>query len=171
MFLSASRVFMGSGISIIAWSGNIGDSHFSETVESIKRSEYSSSSMVIKGAFQMTEAPGDPSLWPLLVPGDMCNLRYPDFEVGRYTYSAMENNSIEFCCGTVSQAGGADYSFFESKPVTSETYDVIQGSILIAATGTLEVNGTIKKAPFILHAKNKSVQAKLNGRGMWLYRP
>ena len=171
MFLSANRVFLGSGISIVAWGGNKGESHFSETTETIKRSEYSSTSIVIRGSFQMTEAPGDISRWPVLFPGDIANLIYPDFEIGQYTYSAMEDNSLEFCCGTASPAGGPDYCFLDSRAVKNELIEVPKGSVLIVATGTVDVNGATKIAPYILHAKNNSVSAQLNGRGIWLVRP
>lgn len=170
MHLFAERAFLGAGISIVAWGGNKGDAHFSETEKPVKRSEYSSSSIIITGSFQMTTAPDDLSMWPLLKPGDMCNLLCPDFVPGRYTYSAMEDKSMEFCVGTAGPSGGPDYSTFLSEQRKVGRVKIPKGSVLIVATGSLDIGGVLRQAPYIAYAKTKDIEGMLTGRGMWVVR-
>jgi len=169
-FLFASRVFMGSGLSVIAWGGDKGAFHLSESDRPVKRSDYASSSIVVRGSFQMTEAPGDPNLWSVVLPGQLCNEVMPDFEVGMYKWMALEDGSLEFCCGTVTPAGGADFGRFSYKGVGSGVVQMPKKSLLVVATGEAEVKGLKKVGPAVIHAKTQDLEVLLTGKGMWLSR-
>lgn len=170
--LTTNRIFFSYGLAIASWAGNKGWAQYSTTKEPVSRAEYFASSIVISGSFQMTKAPDNLSKWPLLKPGDMPKIVCPGFIPGEYTYSAMEDSSMEYCVSTANANGITDYAKFLSEPVSPGEIFVPNRHILIVATGELNVGGKICKAPFIAHARKlEGFTGTMSGKGMKVFRP
>ena len=168
--LVAGRVFRGAGLAVLAWNGDAGDSHYSESDVLVRRSEYASCSIVCRGSFQMTEFPESSGPWPAVTPGQLCNLVLPDFLPGKYTWTAQEKDSFELCAGGVDHYGQQDMGPLVYEPRAPGSYIIQEASILVVATGSVTVDGKVLPAPTIVHAKSKAVPVVLNGQGMWLKR-
>jgi hypothetical protein len=169
--LTSNRVFLGYGLSVVAWAGNKGWVQLTEAKELIKRTEYCSSSIVAVGSFQMIESPGS-AKWPLLLPGDMGKLLCPDFVPGKYAYAAMQDGSLEYCVASAGTSGIPDLAPFESREVRPGTIKVPYRHVLIVATGELLAKGRSFKAPYIIPSKSmEGYEGVMTGRGMLCYRP
>lgn len=168
--LLGQRVFHGSGIATMLWKGNKGDFNLSETPVYIPREDYASVSIITRGSFRVTESPEGSGPWPLITPGMVCGDVSPGFPPGRYKWEAMEDYSVDLCSGGVSSSGHTDQGQFIYKAVDEGSFLVPKESVLIVATGSVDVDDMRQESPTFIHAIKTDIRVMMRGKGVWIAR-
>jgi hypothetical protein len=155
--LERADYFTDREFSVSLWQGKAGDSRQLVHTKPMKRAEFPSLSVVIRGSFEHIK-PSGPSGW-ILKTGETSLDKTEDWdEIGTYTYTALEDNSQELCMGThfstkVGETVDNPYRIVKTLSADEE-FSFDRSCLLVIISGEITTSKGNITGPYFVRVKN-----------------